>query len=77
MEEPPLVIDSDDIFKHTEEIVRRLCDLLKIDYQPCMLVWPDSPVVKELFGKWEGKTFSQTKYNRVFADNPLFFVRLA
>lgn len=52
--EPPLIIESDDIFEHAEEIVRKLCETLNVEYQPSMLEWPDDPKVTELFAKWSG-----------------------
>lgn len=53
--EPPLVIDTDDIFDNSEAIVRKLCDLINVEFQSCMLKWPDSPVISEMFAKWQGK----------------------
>lgn len=55
LETPPLIIDTDDIFGHSEAIVRKLCELMNVDFQQCMLQWPDNPAVTELFSKWEGR----------------------
>jgi len=39
--EPPIVLDSADIRKHPAEMLRKLCDRLKIGYDPAMIHWPE------------------------------------
>lgn len=52
---PPMVIDSDDLFDNAEAIVRKLCSLINIEYDPRMLSWPDDPAVIQLFSKCQGR----------------------
>lgn len=53
--DPPLIIDSDDVFDNTEAIVRELCRLMGVEFESCMLHWQDDPSTTELFSKWEGE----------------------
>lgn len=47
---PPLVVDSDDILRQPEGLLRALCAALKIDWDPAMLSWPSGPKPED--GAW-------------------------
>lgn len=38
----PIVIDSHDIRENPEHMMRKLCDALKLDWDPAMLSWPEN-----------------------------------
>ena len=48
--EPPLVIDSDDILRDPEGLLRTLCGALGIDWDPNMLTWSSGPKPED--GAW-------------------------
>lgn len=48
--QPPLVIDSDDILRDPEGLLRTLCEALKIEWDPNMLSWSSGPKPED--GAW-------------------------
>lgn len=46
----PVVLDSNEILKSPEKVLRKLCDTLEITYYPNMLSWPSGP--KKEDGVW-------------------------
>ena len=47
---PPLVIDSDDILRDPESMLRALCGALGIEWDEAMLSWPSGPKPED--GAW-------------------------
>lgn len=47
---PPLVVDSDDILRNPESLLRALCAALEIAWDPAMLSWPSGPKAED--GAW-------------------------
>ena len=47
---PPLVVDSDDILRNPESVLRALCAALEIAWDPAMLSWPSGPKPED--GAW-------------------------
>ncbi len=71
---PPLVIDSNDILENPERHLRKLCDLLQIQFDPGMLYWPEGP--KAYDGIWAPHWYQNvhqtTGFTRqVSSDDPL------
>ncbi|GFR44350.1 hypothetical protein Agub_g5567, partial [Astrephomene gubernaculifera] len=47
---PPIVVDSDELLRHPEGVLRALCAALRIPWQPAMLSWQPGP--KPYDGCW-------------------------
>lgn len=69
--EPPVVIDSDDIRRDPEGMLRKLCDSIGLSFDPAMLHWPAGP--KPFDGAWAPHWYGSVHRSTGFAgaEGPL------
>ena len=68
---PGPVLDSDDIRKDPEGILRKLCRLIDLSFDPAMLSWPSGP--KPFDGAWAPYWYGSVHASQAFegAEGPL------
>jgi hypothetical protein len=68
---PGPVIDSDDIRRDPEGMLRRLCSVIGLDFDAAMLAWPEGP--KSFDGAWAGHWYGAVHGSTGFAppEGPL------
>lgn len=61
-----IVVDSNEILKQPETVLRRLCDALKIPFFPAMLEWPAGPKSEDgVWAKyWYGNVHRSTGFEK-------------
>ena len=62
---PGPVIDSDDIRTDPEGMLRRLCKIISLDWDPAMLAWPAGP--KPFDGAWAPHWYKSVHNSKGFA----------
>lgn len=62
---PGPVLDSDDIRRDPETMLRRLCDLIDLEFDPAMLSWPAGP--KTFDGVWAAHWYGAVHRSTGFA----------
>jgi len=65
---PPLVVDSDDILRDPETLLRALCTALEIDWDPAMLSWPSGPKPED--GAWAPHWYDRVWQSTGFGPPP-------
>ncbi len=62
---PGPVVDSADILRNPETALRRLCDAIRLDFDPSMLSWPAGP--KPFDGNWARHWYGSAHRSTGFA----------
>ena len=72
----PLIIYSEDLYEHTEETIKRMCDYLEIPFKPESLAWPDlgseftgheewhEIKIQEHFQHWHGEAIRSSGWSK-------------
>lgn len=67
---PPVVVDSDDLLRDPERMLRALCRKLDIRFYPEMLRWPKGP--RESDGAWAPWWYKNVERSTGFEPRPAF-----
>lgn len=65
---PPIVIDSNQILANPQKSLTKLCDLLDIPFDPCMLSWKKGALEED--GVWANYWYSNVHNSTGFAKQP-------
>lgn len=55
---PPLVVDSEDLARHPEQVLRALCTAASVEFDPAMLCWSEGPHPRD--GAWAPHWYANT-----------------
>lgn len=67
---PPVVVDSDDLLRDPERMLRALCSRLDIRFYPEMLRWPEGP--RDSDGAWAPWWYKNVERSTGFEPRPAF-----
>ncbi len=67
---PPVVMDSDDLLRDPERMLRALCHRLDIRFYPEMLSWPEGP--RDSDGAWAPWWYKNVERSTGFEPRPAF-----